>query len=143
MGCCGCNVSLSATLSIHLCHQTISNLPSMHIVYTQLDPTAAVCYIFLSASNVLTIAALCLCLSTCRDKGGASAIAGLFKVLDVCVCACVCVRVCVCALSVQLSNTCVYTCMYTLVCAGHCNGYATSNPKCDVLCCKLAVFVCC
>ena len=60
----------------------------MHNVYMQLDPTATVCYIFLSASNVLTIAALCLCLSTCRDKGGASAIAGLFKVLDVCVCVC-------------------------------------------------------
>ena len=56
-------------------------------------------------------AARCLGLSTCRDKGGASAVAGVFKVRT---------YVCTYVVSMQLTNTCVCVCVCVCMCACIC-----------------------
>ena len=57
--------------------------------------------------NVVRRAARCLGLSTCRDKGGASAVAGVFKVRT---------YVCTYVVSMPLTNACVCVCMCACIC---------------------------
>ena len=81
--------------------------------------------------NVVRKAARCLGLSTCRDKGGASAVAGVFKVRT---------YVCTYVVSMQLTNACVCVCVCACVRAYACMMVWLSSLVLPAYLCKQTTF---